>query len=786
MLKSHEKIKKLKKERYKVPKSIQDLIPFDFLYKDGTFQKGMKTKGFNMYSKTFLFSDVNFLNASDEECETFFLAYVDILNSFDSLTLSKITINNRTMDLKKFSNESLLKHNYEKWRKFVDDYNNMILRNSSSNNNIMQEKYITITVFKESYEEAKSTFIRIHTDLRLRFEKIHSQIIELDAFERLKILHDFYRGNDESFEFDFENISKKGYSFKDAIIPNEPKFHNKYFEFDNRCGRVMYLKDYPNAIADTFVSTFCNLNKNMMYSMDFLTIPPAEARNEVDNRALGIEKNIADWQRRQNMNNNFSAIVPFTMEQQRKDLQTVLEHLTNNDQRMLLSSMTVVHLADSIEELNNDTEHLISVGQTHGCNFETLFLPSRQLSGLNTVLPYFDNFTGIYRTLLSYSAAAFIPFRSQEIMQKGGIWYGQNKLTNNPIICNKAALKNCNALTLGVPGSGKSFITKEEIEFLILGTEDDIIIVDPEGEYTPILDAFDGETIEITAKGKHHINAMDMVNGYGDSGNPIADKSQFIMSLFEQLDPYNQGITAIDRSIIDRCVYITYDMAKRENRVPTLIDLYEILREQPEKEAKDLSVRLELCATGSFDTFAYETNVNVNNRIISYNLYHLGKQQKAIGLLVITDAIINRVNENWRNNKKTHVFIDEIHVIFENKESAAFFSSAWRQFRKRGAYPTGITQNISYLLQSDQINSIVSNTEFFIILDQAATDRDKLGHLLQISPEQMNHVTNASPGTGLIKFGPTLVPFINEMPPGPLFELNNTNPHDNNRIFGKS
>lgn len=339
---------------------------------------------------------------------------------------------------------------------------------------------------------------------------------------------------------------------------------------------------------------------------------------------------------------------------------------------MFLAFMSVAHLADSLEELNNDTEHLKSIGQTNRCDFETLFLPSWQLSGLNTVLPYFDNFTGIYRTLLSYSAAAFIPFRSQEIMQKGGIWYGQNKLTNNPIICNKAALKNCNALTIGVPGAGKSFITKEEIEFLALGTDDDIIIVDPEGEYDPVVNAFDGEIIKITAKGKHHINAMDMVSGYGDSGNPIADKSQFIMSLFEQLDPYNQGITAIDRSIIDRCVYITYEQARKKNKVATLIDLYEILREQTEKEAKDLSVRLELCAIGSFDTFAYETNVNVNNRILSYNLFHLGKQQKAIGLIVITDAIINRVNENFRNNKKTHVFIDEIHVIFENRESAVF------------------------------------------------------------------------------------------------------------------
>lgn len=479
-------------------------------------------------------------------------------------------------------------------------------------------------------------------------------------------------------------------------------------------------------------------------------------------------------------------MIPLQMENKRDELRSVLNELTNADQRLMLGNISLVHLADSKEELDNDTEHIRSFGSSHECKFETLFPSTRQLSGLYTVLPYFDNYLMNQRILLSLSAGAFIPFRSQEIMKKGGIWYGQNKITNNPIICNKTALKNCNALTFGVPGSGKSFLTKEEIEFLILGTNDEIIICDPEGEYTPIVEAFGGVVISITAKGKDHINATDMFHGYGNDGNSIADKSQFIMSLFEELDTRHEGISANDRSIIDRCVHIVYEKAFEENKTPVLMDLYNILCEQPEKEAKDLATRIEICAGGSFDTFGYPTNVDINNRIVSFNLRNLQKQQKPIGLLVVTDAIINRVNENWRNHKKTHVFIDEIHVIFEHKESETFFSSAWRQFRKRDAYPTGITQNVSFLLTSDEGRDIVSNTEFIVMLSQAEPDQVRIAELLKIPAEQMQHVNNAPAGTGLIKFGPTIIPFVNQIPKGPLYSLNTTNPNDEESSFRRS
>lgn len=590
--------------------------------------------------------------------------------------------------------------------------------------------------------------------------------------ERLKILHDFYRSDESEFNFDMKDNMRKGHSFKDLICPLAPEFKHKYFKLDNKYGRVLYLSNYPRFIKDSIVSELCNLNKNMMYSMDLISIPTDEAVKEIERKLLGVNTNITNWQRRQNANNNFSAVIPYDMEMQREECKEFLDDLTIRDQRMMLCNITIVHLADSKEELDNDTELLKSVARKFMCDLSILYFSSRQLDGLCTVLPIGLNRLNIIRTLLTESASVFIPFRAQEIADKGGIWYGQNAITNNPIFCNKECLQNPNAFVLGVPGSGKSFLTKEEIEFIIMRTDDDILICDPENEYSNIIRKFGGEVIEISAGSKDHINAMDMKDGYGDSGDPVRDKSQFIMSLIEQVS--RKGIDDLERSIIDRCVRETYMEFER----PTLKTLRAKLLQQQEKEAKALALKLEIFTDGSLDAFAHETNVDVDNRIVSYNIFKLGKQLKTMGLLVITDAMINRVNENFIKGKKTHIFIDEFHVVFENEQSAAFFNSAWRQFRKRDAYPTGITQNVEYLLDSVEASTMLSNSEFVVMLNQAYQDREKLGRLLNISDEQMSYITNAQSGCGLIKYGGILVPFVNKMPKGLLYDLNTTKPSD--------
>lgn len=766
MIKSFSKLKKQNKEEFRIPKTTQDVIPVDTVYKDGIFKIG------NRYTKSYRFLDINYAIASKEEKTGLFLDYGDLLNSFDSSVMVKITVNNHKIDLHKFKEDILIPFKEDGLDEYREEYNEMLLDRLKESDDIVQEKYLTLTVFKNNVEEARSYFSRIGTELSSHFAKLGSGCIELNLEERLKILHDFYRSDESEFNFDMKDNMRKGHSFKDLICPLAPEFKHKYFKLDDKYGRVLYLSNYPRFIKDSIVSELCNLNKNMMYSMDLISIPTDEAVKEIERKLLGVNTNITNWQRRQNANNNFSAVIPYDMEMQRAECKEFLDDLTIRDQRMMLCNITIVHLADSKEELDNDTELLKSVARKFMCDLSILYFSSRQLDGLCTVLPIGLNRLNIIRTLLTESASVFIPFRAQEIADKGGIWYGQNAITNNPIFCNKECLQNPNSFVLGVPGSGKSFLTKEEIEFIIMRTDDDILICDPENEYSNIIRKFGGEVIEISAGSKDHINAMDMKDGYGDSGDPVRDKSQFIMSLIEQVS--RKGIDDLERSIIDRCVRETYMEFER----PTLKTLRAKLLEQQEKEAKALALKLEIFTDGSLDAFAHETNVDVDNRIVSYNIFKLGKQLKTMGLLVITDAMINRVNENFIKGKKTHIFIDEFHVVFENEQSAAFFNSAWRQFRKRDAYPTGITQNVEYLLDSVEASTMLSNSEFVVMLNQAYQDREKLGRLLNISDEQMSYITNAQSGCGLIKYGGILVPFVNKMPKGLLYDLNTTKPSD--------
>lgn len=766
MIKSFSKLKKQNKEEFRIPKTTQDMIPVDTVYKDGIFKIG------NRYTKSYRFLDINYAIASKEEKTGLFLDYGDLLNSFDSSVMVKITVNNHKIDLHKFKEDILIPFKEDGLDEYRKEYNEMLLDKLKESDDIVQEKYLTLTVFKNNVEEARSYFSRIGTELSSHFAKLGSGCIELNLEERLKILHDFYRSDESEFNFDMKDNMRKGHSFKDLICPLAPEFKHKYFKLDDKYGRVLYLSNYPRFIKDSIVSELCNLNKNMMYSMDLISIPTDEAVKEIERKLLGVNTNITNWQRRQNANNNFSAVIPYDMEMQREECKEFLDDLTIRDQRMMLCNITIVHLADSKEELDNDTELLKSVARKFMCDLSILYFSSRQLDGLCTALPIGLNRLNIIRTLLTESASVFIPFRAQEIADKGGIWYGQNAITNNPIFCNKECLQKPNAFVLGVPGSGKSFLTKEEIEFIIMRTDDDILICDPENEYSNIIRKFGGEVIEISAGSKDHINAMDMKDGYGDSGDPVRDKSQFIMSLIEQVS--RKGIDDLERSIIDRCVRETYMEFER----PTLKTLRAKLLEQQEKEAKALALKLEIFTDGSLDAFAHETNVDVDNRIVSYNIFKLGKQLKTMGLLVITDAMINRVNENFIKGKKTHIFIDEFHVVFENEQSAAFFNSAWRQFRKRDAYPTGITQNVEYLLDSVEASTMLSNSEFVVMLNQAYQDREKLGRLLNISDEQMSYITNAQSGCGLIKYGGILVPFVNKMPKGLLYDLNTTKPSD--------
>ena len=769
MIKSIKSILSTDKEKYKVPKRVQDVIPIKRIWPDGIFLVGSK------FVKSWKFTDINYLVASREDKKTMFLAYSELLNSLDSGASTKITINNHRMKKEDFEQSVLMPMKDDGLDEYREEYNQMLLDKALDANGIMQEKYITVTIAKKNIEEARAYFARVGADLSAHFTALGSKCIEMTANDRLRALHDFYRsGEESSFDFNMRDNLRKGHCFRDYICPDSIEKNSDYLKLGEKFVRVLYLKDYASYIKDSFVAELTDLNRNMMLSIDIVPIPTDEAVREVESRLLGVETNITNWQRKQNQNNNFSAVVPYDMELQRKETKEFLDDLTTRDQRMMFGVITMVITADTKEQLEADTETILSTARKHMCQMAVL--KYQQLDGLNTVLPIGTRRINTFRTLTTESLAVFIPFKVQEIMDEGGIYFGENAIPHNLIMCNKAKLLNQSAFLLGVPGSGKSFSAKELITFLILNTEDDILICDPEGEYAPLVEAMGdlGSVIRVSAGGRDRLNAMYMVDGYGEN-NPIVVKSEFIMSLIEQID--KKGVGPQHKSIIDRCIANVYRNAEETGTIPTLCTLREMLLEQPEPEAQQIALSLELYTTGSLDIFGHQSNVDLEKRVVVFDIHGLGAQLKPTGLLVITDTMLNRVTLNWKKGKRTHVFIDEFHVVFENEFSAQFFNSAWRQFRKRNAYPTAITQNVEYLLDSVQASTMLSNSEFIVMLNQAASDRGELAKLLNISNEQMSYITNADPGCGLIKYGGSLVPFINRFPKNTkLYQLMTTRP----------
>ena len=557
---------------------------------------------------------------------------------------------------------------------------------------------------------------------------------------------------------------QKGHSYKDIICPDSLEFKKDHFVMGDKYGRVLFLKEYASYIKDSMLNELCGLDRNLMLSIDIIPVPTDEAVREMQNRLLGVETNVTNWQRRQNSNNNFSAVVPYDLEQQRRETREMLDDLTTRDQRMLFAVVTLVHLADSKEQLDSDTETLQSIARKHLCQLGTLNW--QQLDGLITALPLGLRRIDTLRTLTTEALAVLMPFKAQEIHDKGGVYYGQNVISKNLIMANRRELLNGNGFVLGVSGSGKSFTAKREIVNIALSTNDDIIVIDPESEYGPLIEGLGGEVINISAASPNHINALDMEQGYGDGENPVVLKSEFLLSLCEQLVGAGK-LTAKEKSLIDRCtaqVYRDYIRHDYRGRVPTLQDFHAGLLNQPEAEAKDVALAIELFTEGSLNTFAKPTNVDTNSRIICYDIRDLGKQLLPVGMLVVLDSVFNRVIRNRKLGRNTWIYIDEIYLLFQHEYSANFLFTLWKRVRKYGACATGLTQNVDDLLQSHTARTMLANSEFLVMLNQAATDRVELARLLNISDNQLSYITNVDFGHGLLKCGSAIVPFADSFP----------------------
>lgn len=775
MIKSLTALFKRDRDKFVIPRNVRDVIGIQCVWRDGVMRVGKE-----LYSKTFMFTDVNYAVASREVKETMFTDYSAILNSMECGEHAKITTHNRRINRRDFERKILLPLRGDRLDRFRSEYNELIMSKALSGNGIVQDRYLTVTVHKSSVIEARKYFSRVAADVSMRFAQLGSVCVEMSLNERLRIAHDFFReGEEDDFAFDLSGSMKRGHDFRDYISPDSFEFHSGYFMMGGRYARALFFKDYASFIKDSMLSEICELNRSLILSIAFIPIPTDEAVREVENRLLGIEKNITTWQQRQNANNNFSAQVPYDLEQQRRMTMEFLDDLTTRDQRMFVACVTMVHVADTLEQLDSDTEAIITTARKHLCQFAVL--KYQQMDGLRSTLPFGMQPIRNYRTLTTESLAVLMPFKAQEICHANGIYYGQNVLSKNLIIADRGQLLNGNSFILGVPGSGKSFTAKQEILIRWLASQGntEIIILDPEREYSPLVNALGGSVINISATSDTHINAMDMNSEYGDDTNPVTLKSEFILSLCEQL--VGSGILgAKEKSLIDRCtanVYRYYQQGNYQGTPPTLQDFREELLRQPEQEAQEIALAIELFTDGSLNTFAHQTNVDTQNSLICYDILDLGKQLLPIGMLVVLDSIFNRVTQNRERGVRTYIVIDEIYLMFQHEYSANFLFTLWKRVRKYGACCTGITQNVDDLLQSHTARTMLANSEFLVMLNQASTDRIELAKLLGISEQQMSYITNVGAGNGLLKVGSGLIPFVNEFPKDTeMYKLMSTKP----------
>lgn len=760
---------KRKSKKRVVPKTVQKTLPYRRICDDYLIKVAE-----NRYSKTYCFEDVNYSIAKQEEQEGIFLGYCSVLNSFDTSADIQVTVHNNRVNKENFNEMVLLKHKGNEFDRYVDVYNDMLIEKmEQGQNGIIRAKYLTITVQAADLENAKAKFVSIDLELLNAFKKIGSAIVPLTSNERIGLFKDIFRSVDEKIpvfsQKDFNRQAERAY-----CCPDYFEFKKDYFMWNDKYARTMFIKDMPASLKDCLLTDIANTNLDVMTTVNIAPVDPYKALKIVSHQLTSMRANKLQAEKKAIQSGYTSDVINEEMKYSLAEAEELLDDLRSKNQKMFLVNTVIMVTANDYDELENNTQTIEAVVRKHICSVSTLNF--QQEKGLQSVLPVGNCTLSIRRTLTTESTAVLLPFSSKEISQEHGMYYGLNALSNNMIIFNRLKLKNPNGFILGSPGSGKSFSAKREMLNVFLATDDDIIIIDPEREYTSLVAALNGETINVSPASTNYINPLDMTKDYSDDESPLVMKSDFILSFCECLVG-KQGLTAKEKAIIDRCLTITYGEYLQDfetEKIPTLMEFYENLKQQPEKEAQGLALSFELYIKGNLNVFAHKTNVNTTNRVVAYDIKDLGKQLKTLGMLIVLDYVWNRITENRAKGKRTWIYMDEIYLLFANEYSANFLFELYKRARKWGGVPTGITQNVEDLLKSETARSMLSNTDFVLMLNQATSDRVQLARLLNISDNLLAYVTNSDSGQGLICCGGSIIPFRDKFPHNELYDLMTT------------
>ena len=741
-----------------VPQTAQQSIPFDRMFPDGICRVGL-----DYYTKTIQFQDINYQLAQQEDKTEIFEEWCSFLNFFDSSVRFQLSFDNMATDVSDFEKSIKISHKNDGFDDVRDEYSEVLLHQmEAGNNGLTKTKYLTFGINAESMKTAKPRLIHIETDILNNFKRLGVQAKSLNGSERLELMHrQFHIGDDAKFHFDWKYLTGSGLSVKDFIAPSSFAFPTgRYFQIGDMYGCMSFLSIDASDISDRLLADFLSMESSQIVTMHIQSVDQNEAIKTIKHTITELDRSKIEEQKKAVRAGYDMDIIPSDLATYGKDAKALLKELQSQNERMFLLTFLVMNTGKTKQELENNVFQATSIAQKHNCNL--VRLDYQQEQGLMSTLPLANNLIEIQRGMTTSSTAIFVPFTTQELFMTGeSLYYGLNALSNNMIMVDRKKLKNPNGLILGTPGSGKSFAAKREITNAFFVTKDDIIIGDPEGEYYPLVHALGGQVVHISPTSKDYINPMDINMDYSDDDNPLGVKSDFVLSLCELIMGSRDGIEAEEKSVIDRClplVYQKYFADPKPENMPVLGDLYDCLRKQKEPQAQRIATALEIYVNGSLKVFNHRTNVELNNRIVCFDIKELGKQLKKIGMLIVQDQVWNRVTIN-RGIKSTRYYIDEFHLLLKEEQTAAYSVEIWKRFRKWGGVPTGITQNIKDLLASREIENIFENSDFILMLNQAAGDRQILAKQLNISPYQLSYVTNSGEGEGLLFYGTTIIPF---------------------------
>ena len=746
-------------------KSAQDSIPYERMWPDGICRISD-----SHYTKTIQFQDINYQLSQNEDKTAIFEGWCDFLNYFDSSIHFQLSFLNLAASEETFANSISIPPQRDAFDSIREEYTTMLQNQlARGNNGLIKTKYLTFGIDADSIKAAKPRLERIETDILNNFKRLGVAARTLDGKERLSQLHAVFHMDEQlPFQFEWDWLAPSGLSTKDFIAPSSFEFRTgKQFRMGKKYGAVSFLQILAPELNDRLLADFLDMESSLIVSMHIQSVDQVKAIKTVKRKITDLDRSKIEEQKKAVRAGYDMDIIPSDLATYGSEAKKLLQDLQSRNERMFLLTFLVLNTADNPRQLGNNIFQAGSIAQKYNCQLTRLDF--QQEEGLMSCLPLGLNQIEIQRGLTTSSTAIFVPFTTQELFQNGkeALYYGINALSNNLIMVDRKLLKNPNGLILGTPGSGKSFSAKREIANCFLLTSDDVIICDPEAEYAPLVERLHGQVIKISPTSTNYINPMDLNLDYSDDESPLSLKSDFILSLCELIVGGKEGLQPVQKTIIDRCVrlvYQTYLNDPRPENMPILEDLYNLLRSQEEKEAQYIATALEIYVTGSLNVFNHQSNVDINNRIVCYDIKELGKQLKKIGMLVVQDQVWNRVTINRAAHKTTRYYLDEFHLLLKEEQTASYSVEIWKRYRKWGGIPTGITQNVKDLLSSREVENIFENSDFIYMLNQAAGDRQILAKQLNISPHQLSYVTHSGEGEGLLFYGNTILPFIDHFP----------------------